>query len=52
MEVVKIKRNGVTKTVEKGAVSDYNKRGWVVDKGDTKKPTSTTDPYSFYDTKK
>lgn len=52
MEVVKITKNGVTKTVEKGAVSIYAMRGWKVEKGDTQKPTSTTDPYSFYGTKK
>lgn len=52
MEVVKITRNGEIRRVAKGAVSDYIKQGWEVYKGDTKKPTSTTDPYSFYGTKK
>ena len=45
MEVVKIEKDGVVKTVEKGAVPIYAMRGWTVYNGEKKTSPSTTSPY-------
>lgn len=47
MEFVKITRNGETKTVEKGSVHIYAKRGWVKVNETTYKPNTTTSSYSY-----